>query len=96
MDELRPIERPICRLAQLGAGVTALAGDIQAQRQVERKQQRFANIPLECREAELSALKPGETATIPLQFREREGATRVEFNVMRPTGFSTITTTWTA
>ena len=73
MDELRPIERPICRLAQLGAGVTALEGDIQAQRQVERKQQRFANIPLECREAEfrlktlLSAVTHAYTHTLTHQ-----------------------------
>ena len=54
----------------------------------------FANIPLECREASLSALKPGESILIPLQFREKEGATRVEFDVVRPTGFSAITTVW--
>jgi beta-galactosidase len=54
----------------------------------------FANIPLECREASLSALKPGEVISIPLQFKEKEGATRVEFDVVRPTGFSAITTVW--
>ena len=54
----------------------------------------FANIPLECREASLSALKPGESISIPLQFKEKEGATRVEFDVVRPTGFSAITTVW--
>ena len=55
----------------------------------------FANIPLECRVAALPALRPGQTISVPLQFKERDGATRVEFDVMRPTGFSTIMTAWT-
>jgi beta-galactosidase len=55
----------------------------------------FANIPLEYREASLPTLKPGELISIPLQFKEKEGATRVEFDVVRPTGFSAITTVWT-
>src|SRR6266853_1931921 len=54
----------------------------------------FANIPLECREASLSALKPGESTSVLLQFKEKEGATRVEFGVVRPTGFSAMTTVW--
>jgi beta-glucuronidase len=54
----------------------------------------FANIPVECREALLSTLKPGQSISIPLQFKEKEGATRVEFDVVRPTGFSTKTTVW--
>jgi beta-galactosidase len=54
----------------------------------------FADIPLECREASLSPLKPGESISIPLQFKEREGAIRVEFDVVRPTGFSASTTVW--
>ena len=54
----------------------------------------FANIPLECREASLSALRPGESTPITLQFKEKEGATRVQFDVVRPTGFSTMTTVW--
>jgi len=54
----------------------------------------FANIPVECREASLSTLKPGESISIPLQFKEKEGATRVEFDVVRPTGFSAMTTVW--
>ena len=56
----------------------------------------FASIPLESREAELPTLKPGQLASIPFQFKEREGATRVEFDVIRPTGFSTITSVWMA
>jgi hypothetical protein len=55
----------------------------------------FANIPLECREAAISPLKPGESVSIPLQFKEKERATRVEFDVVRPTGFSAISTVWT-
>lgn len=53
----------------------------------------FANIPLECREASLPVLTPGQLVSIPLQFKER-GATRVEFDAVRPTGFSAITSVW--
>jgi beta-glucuronidase len=55
----------------------------------------FANIPLEFREAILPELRPGQTVSIPLAFKQKDGATRVEFDVMRPTGFSTRATTWT-
>jgi len=55
----------------------------------------FGNIPLERREAALPVLEPGQTVSIPLQFKEKDGATRVEFDVMQPTGFSAITSTWT-
>ena len=54
----------------------------------------FGNIPLESREASLPPLTPGQTTSIPLQFKEKEGATRVEFDVVRPTGFSTATSVW--
>lgn len=54
----------------------------------------FANIPLEWCEASLPVLKPGELVTLPLQFTKREEAIRVEFDVLRPTGFSAITTEW--
>ena len=54
----------------------------------------FANIPLECREASLPALVPGRLVSIPLQFKEKEGATRVEVDVVRPTGSSAITSVW--
>jgi beta-glucuronidase len=53
----------------------------------------FADIPLECREASLPVLTPGQLLTIPLQFKEN-GATRVEFDAVRPTGFSAITSVW--
>jgi beta-glucuronidase len=53
----------------------------------------FAGIPLECREASLPVLKPGQLVTIPFQFKEK-GAIRVEFDAMRPTGFSAITSVW--
>jgi beta-galactosidase len=55
----------------------------------------FANIPLEYREAGLPVLKPGQTLSIPLDFKEKDSATRVEFDVIRPTGFSTIAASWT-
>src|SRR5207244_3085141 len=54
----------------------------------------FANIPLECCEVSMPALTPAQLVSIPLQFKEKEGATRVEFDVLRPTGFSAITTVW--
>ena len=53
----------------------------------------FANIPLECREALLPILSPGQMVSIPLQFSEKL-ATRVEFDAMRPTGFSAFTSVW--
>jgi beta-galactosidase len=55
----------------------------------------FASIPLEFRETFLPVLKPGQEFSMPLQFTAREGATRVEFDVVRPTGFSAITGVWT-
>jgi len=56
----------------------------------------FANIPLECREASLPPLTPAQLISLSLQFQEKSGATRVEFDVLRPTGFSAITTLWTS
>lgn len=53
----------------------------------------FAGIPLERREASIPVLTPGQVVTIPVQFKEK-GATRVEFDAMRPTGFSAITSVW--
>lgn len=54
----------------------------------------FSDIPLESREASLPLLTPGQLMSIPLQFKET-GATKVEFDVLRPTGFSAITRVWT-
>jgi beta-glucuronidase len=54
----------------------------------------FGNIPLESRESSLPPLTPGQTTSVPLQFKEKEGAMRVEFDVLRPTGFSAITSVW--
>jgi beta-galactosidase len=54
----------------------------------------FARIPLECRETPLPALSPGQSISVPLRFEQKDGATRVEFDVMRPTGFSAFTTVW--
>ena len=54
----------------------------------------FGNIPVECREAALPTLRPGQLLSIPLAFQEKEGAARVEFDVVRPTGFSAIAGMW--
>jgi beta-glucuronidase len=54
----------------------------------------FANIPLERHEAALPVMTPGQLVSAALQFKETEGATRVVFDVVRPTGFSVITSEW--
>jgi beta-galactosidase len=54
----------------------------------------FASIPLECRETPLPVLSAGQSISVPLRFEEKQGATRVQFDVMRPTGFSAFTTVW--
>jgi beta-galactosidase len=54
----------------------------------------YGNIPLERREVELSTLKSGEAVSVELRFKE-QGANRVEFDVLRPTGFSAFTRIWT-
>lgn len=53
------------------------------------------DIPLEQQEALLPSLSPGQSVSIPLKFSEPD-AVRVQFDVVRPTGFSTITKTWKA
>lgn len=52
------------------------------------------NIPLEQSEAEVPPANPGDTVTVPLQFK-KQTALRVEFDVIRPTGFSARSRTWT-
>jgi len=54
----------------------------------------FANIPVERCEAVLPVLTPGQLVSATLQFKEKEGATRVVLEVVRPTGFSTIASEW--
>ncbi len=54
----------------------------------------FGNIPVERRYVALPDMVSGQTISVPLQFKE-QGATRVEFDVMRPTGFSAFTKVWT-
>jgi beta-galactosidase len=54
----------------------------------------FANIPVECRDVSIPALTSAQLVSVPLQFKKKEGAIRVEFNVVRPTGFSAMTTVW--
>ncbi len=53
----------------------------------------FSGIPLELREALLPVLMPGQEASVSLQFKE-PGSTKVKFDVMRPTGFSAISSVW--
>lgn len=50
--------------------------------------------PLQQQEVELSALKAGEAVSCELPFKE-QSAHRVEFDVLRPTGFSAFTRVWT-
>ncbi len=52
-------------------------------------------IPLERFEAALPALPPGNAAGVRLQFKEL-APQRIEFDVLRPTGFSALSRTWTA
>src|SRR5437588_857467 len=54
----------------------------------------YGNIPVEECEAALPAVKPGGSISVSLQFKE-PSASRVEFNILRPTGFSARTRTWT-
>ena len=51
------------------------------------------SIPLERRVVELPRLHPGDQTAIPVPFAERHPA-RVEFDVLRPTGFSAYTKIW--
>jgi beta-galactosidase len=52
------------------------------------------NIPLEQCEAALPPVKPGDSVSVSLQFKQ-QSAWRVEFDVIRPTGSSARTRTWT-
>jgi beta-galactosidase len=52
------------------------------------------NIPLEQCEAALPPVKPGDSVSVSLRFKQ-PSAWRVEFDVIRPTGFSARTRTWT-
>ena len=55
----------------------------------------YGEIPLERREAELPPLGPGERVTMGIKFSEKE-ALRVEFDVLRSTGFSSYRKVWRA
>ena len=52
-------------------------------------------IPLEQQEALLPSLTPGQSISVPLKF-SLPNPVRLEFNVIRPTGFSVLTVTWKA
>jgi len=53
------------------------------------------NLPMEQHEAPLPRLAPGKSATVSLSFRE-ENPTHIRVEVIRPTGFSAMTTIWKA
>jgi beta-glucuronidase len=53
----------------------------------------YSEIPLEQREAPLPSLSPGKSASIELKFTEPKPV-RVEFKVIRPTGFAALTKVW--
>jgi beta-glucuronidase len=53
----------------------------------------YGEIPLERLEAALPQLAPGEQATLRLVFREK-APLRIQFDVVRPTGFSAYTRVW--
>ena len=53
----------------------------------------YSDIPREQREAALPRLTPGQSISIPLAFQEPD-AVRIEFDVIRPTGFSALTKVW--
>ncbi|HTU03838.1 MAG TPA: hypothetical protein VMG58_18530, partial [Candidatus Sulfotelmatobacter sp.] len=51
------------------------------------------DVPLERVEAALPALRPGAVAKVSTRFREAK-TQRIEFDVLRPTGFSALTHVW--
>ncbi|HEX6803353.1 MAG TPA: glycoside hydrolase family 2 TIM barrel-domain containing protein [Terriglobales bacterium] len=53
----------------------------------------YSEIPLEQREAALPLLSPGQSASLELKFQESKPV-RVEFEVIRPTGFAALTKAW--
>jgi beta-galactosidase len=52
------------------------------------------NIPVEQQEVDLPATAPGRETTLELEFRNPEAASRVQFDVVRPTSFSAYSTDW--
>jgi beta-glucuronidase len=53
----------------------------------------YSNIPVERYVTALPRLAPGEEAIVSIRCKEKEPA-RVDFDVLRPTGFSAFTKTW--
>jgi hypothetical protein len=51
------------------------------------------NLPMEQHEVRLPPLAPGQQATVPLPYTQKN-AECVRVDVMRPTGFSTLTAEW--
>jgi hypothetical protein len=53
----------------------------------------FDDLPMEEGSAALPKLSPGQQATLRIEFQEKH-PTRVRVDVLRPTGFSAITSWW--
>ncbi|MBZ5565643.1 MAG: hypothetical protein LAP13_24875 [Acidobacteriia bacterium] len=53
----------------------------------------FDDLPMEKYEAPLPRLDPRQTTTVRLSYREKK-PTRVQVDVLRPTGFSAVTVWW--
>lgn len=53
----------------------------------------YGDIPVELKETDLPILNPGESATLEIAFAEALPS-RVQFDVLRPTGFSAYTLEW--
>ena len=54
----------------------------------------FGNIPVERAAVQIEALAPGESYTAPNSSWRRPGITRIQVDLMRPTGFSAHTAVW--
>jgi beta-glucuronidase len=53
------------------------------------------NIPVELQEVEVPELAPGKDVKLDLTFKQSEAPVRVQFEVLRPTGFSACSSDWT-
>jgi beta-galactosidase len=55
----------------------------------------FENLPMEQYETALPGLAPGEQLTLALAFQEKKPR-RIRVDIIRPTGFSSLTAHWKA
>lgn len=53
------------------------------------------NIPVELQEVEVPDLAPGKNVKLDLTFKQSEAPLRVQFDILRPTGFSVCSLDWT-